>query len=109
MAARNPSGTTARTTRKKALPKTLWSALGPLKVLFTAEGLDADFGEFDYSTRVIKVKPDLQEAQKRHTLAHEWLHSVFWDAGIPKNVLTHEQEEQLCDVIATALVASNLF
>lgn len=74
---------------------------------YTTEGLDGDLGEFDMETRGIKVKPTLEDSQKRHTVAHEWVHSIFWDSGL-HNALSRELEEQLCDAIATALVASRL-
>ena len=76
-------------------------------MLVTKEGLDDDMGEFSYTTRVIKVRPELHDAQARQTLAHEWAHSIFWDTGL-HNVLPHDLEEQICDAIATALVAANL-
>lgn len=108
-ASRKDSGSTSRTTvRKKAIPKALWSALGPLPVNITLEGIeDEQLGKFDYQDRVITVRPDLHDAQKRHTVAHEWTHSVFWDSGL-HNALSRELEEQLCDALATALVASRL-
>lgn len=109
-ASRKVSGSTSRTTarRKKALPKQLWSALGPITVAFTLEGIeDGTLGKFDYQDREITVRPDQHDDQKRHSVAHEWAHSILWDAGI-HNALSRELEEQLCDVFATALVASRL-
>lgn len=85
----------------------MWSVLGPLQVVLTAEGIGDDMGEFDCSTRVIKVRPGLHPDTERHTLAHEWAHSILFDTGL-YNVLTNDQQEQICDVFATAIVAANL-
>lgn len=107
LAPRKPRAATKRSTTK-ALPATVWSVLGPIPVIETEEGLgENDLGSFDYHARVIRVRPGLQVQQRDQTLQHEWVHALIWDAGF-HNALTHELEEQICDVIATALVASTL-
>lgn len=94
------------------LPKTVHSALGPIpvklvKVLKDSNGNDsADMGEINYHAREIRVVKGLDRTQAHHTLRHEWLHAVLLDSGLT-NVLAKIDglEEQLCDVIATAIVA----
>jgi hypothetical protein len=86
--------------------KALWSALGPVEVRETAEGLEGDFGEWDAEQRVVKIKPGMHPKTAEHTTMHEWVHLILWDAGLtahfPPNL-----EELVCDALATALVASN--
>lgn len=82
--------------------------LGPIPVRESTEGLqESDLGAFDYHERRITIRPGLNEQQRQQTLMHEWVHSVLWDAGL-HNALKPKVEEQICDIIATALVASTL-
>jgi hypothetical protein len=57
--------------------------------------------------RRILVRPGLDPQQRQQVLMHEWIHAVLWDVGLT-NALTREVEEQLCDAIASAFVASTL-
>lgn len=79
-----------------------------MEVRETAEGLEGDFGEWDAEQRVVKVKPGMHPKTTAHTEAHEWGHSIFWDAGLTSH-FPPGLEELVCDALATALVASNLF
>lgn len=102
--ARKATATTRRTTKK--LPATLWSALGPVEVRETSDGLDDDLGEWDAEQRIVRVRPGIHPKTSQHTLYHEWVHLLLWDAGLtvhfPPNL-----EELVCDTIATALVATS--
>lgn len=91
------------------LPKSVSSPLGPIPVelvkSFKDDGKEMTYlGEFDQIARRIRILKSLDRTQAHHTLRHEWVHAVLFDSGLT-NILTHELEEQLCDVIATALVA----
>lgn len=73
----------------------------------TEEGLEGDFGEWDAETRVVKVRPGLNAQTHKHTMMHEWVHLILWDAGLTSH-FPPNLEELVCDALATALVASTL-
>lgn len=92
------------------LPSSVHSALGPIPVELVKELFDekgepcSDLGEIDYHSRRIRIVKKLDRVQAHHTLRHEWVHGVLFDSGL-HNILPEALEEQICDVIATALVA----
>lgn len=72
------------------------------------EGLDEDdFGSWDPRDRIIRIRPRTRRVVAHQVLQHEWVHAVLWDAGL-HSALGGTLEEQVCDSIATALVASQL-
>lgn len=90
-----------------ALPKEVYSTLGSVPVerpdSLAAEGQpEENMGDVNFLTRIIRISTKLSPAAAWHTLEHERVHLALWDAGV---VLSHETEELICDVIATARVA----
>lgn len=63
-------------------------------------------GLFSGTHRRIQVKTGLHPTQERHTLFHEWVHLVLWDSGL-SNIFSAEQQEAICDALASALVVSH--
>ena len=51
------------------------------------------------------MKDGIHHSQAWHTLIHERIHACLWDAGIK---LSDKREEQVCDALATMLVAEML-
>lgn len=100
------------TTRKPgAIPKSVFSVLGPIpvsehEVIPNKDGTPSDdLGWFDASERTILLQSKAGFVQKHHTLIHEKVHMWFWDAGVN---LPEDVEENLADVIATAILAEQL-
>lgn len=93
------------------IPDEVFSILGPLlvkrvpNVLTNAGKESSDLGSFDYHLREITLLDTMHHTQAWHTLMHERVHSCLFDAGI---VLSDRTEEQVCDAIATLLVAEML-
>jgi hypothetical protein len=104
------AGRKARGATKR--PSTIKSALGPVAVRYVDEirdskgkKVDGVIGYFMGDMREIQVKNGLHPTQEAHTLQHEFIHLALWDSGVSQS-LTKEQEEAVCDAVATALVAS---
>jgi hypothetical protein len=92
------------------LPSSVFSLLGPVPVLVmdlsTEEGGNETLlGIWNAARRDIRVRPLMAPVTALHTLYHEQTHCWLWDAGVR---LTSEQEEAVCDAIATARVAELL-
>ena len=95
------------------LPTSLWSPLGPVKVVIVEHlrplSKDApddidDFGSFEPKTRTIEILKDLDPWAQWQALRHEWMHMVIFDAGY-HNTLSPELQEGLCDLVGTAMAA----
>jgi Zn-dependent peptidase ImmA (M78 family) len=86
------------------LPKRLPSQLGPIKVRLVKRAGKDNLGRYDMATRVIEVISGASRVMQWQTLYHELAHAILSDAGL-HNAFTHEQQEVLCDVFATARVA----
>ena len=99
---------TTKRKRLPSLPQSVSTPLGPVPVerVDALQGEDGkeceDLGEVNYLLRVIRVRKKLALPVAWHTLEHEKVHLALWDAGVQ---LSHEVEERVCDVIATARVA----
>jgi hypothetical protein len=92
--------------RTPALPKSVWSAVGPVPVV-VVEGLKDEkgvdlFGCWDASAREIRIRAGIHPTTALTTAVHEWLHCVMYDAGIK---LPAAMEERVCDCLATGIVA----
>jgi hypothetical protein len=91
------------------LPGSVWSALGPVPVVLV-DGLKDDkgvdlYGYWDPTVREIKIRSGLHPTTALTTAVHEWLHCVIYDAGLN---LPDAIEEQVCDCVATSIVADLL-
>lgn len=86
------------------IPKTVWSQLGPIRVVLveTLESSDEAYGMWCPKERVIKLSSTMQPLMTWATLKHECVHAWLWDAGtnLPVDV-----EERVADAISTALTA----
>jgi hypothetical protein len=93
------------------LPDEAFSTLGPVSVSYMSmkkaqkQGL---CGVYDYTTREIKIRPEMDRRSEWVTFWHEVAHLVLMDAGAHGNTLTKEQEEVVCDAIGTHLTAMML-
>jgi hypothetical protein len=88
-----------------------WSQLGPIPVevkpaLRNTDGAEAD-GLADVYGRKIELNADTPELAARIALVHEWLHVVFWDAGV--RFPNEELEDVVMHFTATAIVAREDF
>lgn len=96
---------------KRKIPRSVYSILGRIPVTEHAmvpnpDGTPSDdLGWWDASQRTILLRAGAGHTQKWHTLLHEKVHMWLWDAGVN---LPEEVEENLCDVIATAILAELL-
>jgi hypothetical protein len=93
-----------------ALPTEAFSLLGPVPIVLCdlagdAEAGEGTFGLWSAVRRDIKIRADLTVIAALHTFYHEQTHCWLWDAGVR---LSDEQEEAVCDAIATARVAEQL-
>ena len=93
------------------IPKTFFSALGPIAVRFLSKRKARKFGvcgRFKYIARRIELSPEMHITAQWVTLWHEAIHSAMTDAGAHGNTLTKEQEEVVCDAVGTYLTAMML-
>jgi Zn-dependent peptidase ImmA (M78 family) len=95
--------------KKPQRPTSVPTALGPAEVVYvdqikseSGKVLNA-LGYVHYNTRRIQILNGLHPSQEAHTLRHEWMHLVLWDAGAV-NALSRKKQELVCDVVATALL-----
>ena len=93
-------------------PDTVFTALGPVEVVYVAEILsDAGepitdaLGHVSFMRRRIQILDGLHPDAEAHALRHEWVHLVLFDSGAD-NFLTERRTELLCDTFATALLRS---
>ena len=92
------------------LPKTLWSPMGPIRVMQCKHLPDKDdptedlHGTYDPKRRVIRVLKRLEGWTKWQAMRHEWVHMITYDAGLHTR-FTLEDLEHYADVTATAMVA----
>lgn len=90
------------------IPRSVPGILGPIRVLRAAQvildGVDC-YGVWDSEARTITVRSGLSLAKAHHILWHERTHADLDESHV---VLTSEQEEAVCDGIATARVAEML-
>lgn len=85
------------------IPKTASSLLGPVKVEIV-EGLknkkdEELLGQWRCEQRDIRLTKGLSPIVAWQTFWHEWVHSVFFDAGVQ---LSEKKAEAVCDAIALA-------
>lgn len=91
-----------------AIPRSVYSVLGLIPVerhesVPSSDGKPSDdLGWWDAHQRTIRLRKDMPLVTAHHTLLHEKVHVWLWDAGVQ---LSHEVEENIADVIATALLA----
>lgn len=92
------------------LPKTIWTQMGPCRVMQCKRLPDADepgedvHGTYDPKKRVIRVLRRLEGWTKHQSMWHEWFHLITFDAGA-HNRFTMDDLEHLADVTATAIVS----
>lgn len=92
------------------IPECVYSALGAVPVLLKPDLVTSDgetaFGLWLPETRTIELRVGLHPAALWQALLHERVHQILWDAGaMPRD---DEEEERICDAIATALVSDML-
>jgi len=100
-------GSSKSGTKSPALPGSVWSALGPVRVvvvkdLKTKKKKRKLMGLWSPIERTIYLRADMHPRAMLATLAHEWCHVVMWDAGVG---LTVKQEERVADAISTGIIA----
>lgn len=88
-------------------PTRAFTLLGVIPVSYEPDPRDPESGATcqgyaDYQHRTITLRSDLHPLTSLQTYLHECVHFWLHDAGVP---LTEPVEEQVCDAIATALVA----
>lgn len=86
------------------LPTSIPSALGPVPVKLVdrlGKKGNENMGSYSARKREIKISRRASRLVQWQTLYHEWMHMVLIDVGL-HNVLGDEQQEVLCDTIATA-------
>jgi hypothetical protein len=88
------------------LPDEVWTPLGMVPVILVAglagEDGKALCGQFDWGPRVIRIADNLSPITAWQTLAHEWLHVVFYDAGLH---IGNKTEERVCDAYGSVVMA----
>lgn len=93
------------------LPTSVWSVFGPVPVTVVPDLRDEKdgilFGRVLYFTRRIEIRAEMSLVTQWQTLEHERVHLALFDAGARLS-LTNEQEEAVCDSLATARVAEML-
>lgn len=62
------------------------------------------FGMWEGHKRLIRIVDNVPRAFQWSVLYHEMVHAALFDAGLT-NLMTHENEEALCDCISTARIA----
>lgn len=96
----------AKARRYPPLPTSVQGAGGTLTVQLVAEikpdepGEDI-LGQFDPSTRHIRIKKSLRGDQQWLVYFHELTHAALWDSGA-HNALTGPAEEIVCDAVSTS-------
>ena len=90
--------------RRVKLPDVMWSQLGPIPVQYTTpvkgnKG-EALRGSYDHDTRTIEVDSTMAPLMQLQCVYHEAVHAWLLDAGLRLGA----KEEQVVDVIATAIV-----
>jgi hypothetical protein len=93
-----------------SLPRSVWSALGPVRVamvknLRTKKKKKPLMGLWRPMDRTIYIRTDMHPKATLATLFHEWIHVVLWDAGVS---LSKDDEERVCDALSSGLVADLL-
>jgi hypothetical protein len=95
----------------KKLPKSLYSALGPVPIgrapkplTLDGEPNDKAIGQYSYITRRITLRDDLDGDTLWAVLFHEWVHVILTDAGCQG--MSEEHVEFVCDALGTALAAA---
>ena len=97
--------------RLPALPTTVFSTHGPLTVELVEDLRDPEnsadrlFGYWNAFTRTISVRAGMHPTTAWLTLIHEQTHADLGEIGVK---LSEEQEEAVCNAIASARVAEML-
>lgn len=96
----------ARRVKFPPLPKTIHAPGGRVRVVlrkaaaFKSELPDA-WGTWEAHTRTIKIDANAPVPHQWWTLFHELTHVALDDAGVSQT-LSEEQQQMLCDAMATA-------
>lgn len=92
-----------RAKRYPPLPRAVAGVLDPITVTREADRMEKheEYGHWRWHTRSIVVDAALTGAALWQTYYHELVHAALSDCGVQ---LTKEQEEAVCDAIATARV-----
>lgn len=97
------------------IPKSVMGAGGPIKVKLV-DAIEADagkptagdnsvtFGIWEGHKRLIRIVKTLELSFQWNVLQHELVHAALFDSGVT-NLLPPEQEECLCDALASARIA----
>ena len=113
---RTKSGTSKSGTHAlPPLPPCVDTVLGPVPVVIVPKlrakrkegGKVQLFGRYRALARTIEISAEATPVMQWQTLFHELAHAVLSDAGL-HNAFTDEQQEIICDVVATARVAEIL-
>jgi Zn-dependent peptidase ImmA (M78 family) len=86
------------------LPATVMAPGGPITVTVVAKLQDAGedlWGVWKLDERAILIQRHRNKKHMWSTLYHELVHAALDDSGL-SNMLTDQQQEMLCDAMATA-------
>jgi hypothetical protein len=97
---------TMATKKLPPIPKTVWSQLGPVDIVFCSDlkARDGDeaLGLWCPEERCIKLRTGMHLATAWATLEHERVHLICWDSGVG---LSEDAEERIADAIGASRVA----
>lgn len=100
---------TARVKPLPPKPTTLPSVLGPVSLEYVKELRDKNgvscLGIWCSDERHVRLEAEMSAMTTWHTFWHEWVHIALWDGGVK---LRKDDEERVCDAIATARVREML-
>lgn len=93
------------------LPESFHTQLGDVPVLIVKEIAPAKedesvMGVWRPESRQVEIKDGMHGATTHHTLLHERVHVALFDAGVK---LTHDQEEAVCDAVASHFIHDMIF
>lgn len=97
------------------IPRSVMGSGGPITVKLV-DAIEGDagkpavgdnsvtFGIWEGHKRLIRIVKTLDRAFQWSVLFHELVHAALFDSGMT-NLMTHENEEALCDLISTSRIA----
>lgn len=90
-----------------ALPKEVFSVLGPLPVAIESDLTEKEsaLGITRFRPRHIGIDAGSGPETQWQTLGHEITHVAMWDGGC-HDILTNEQAEAVCNALGTYLAAA---